>query len=89
MVYDIKSHCLLNGTKKVKLPELQHRLLLALSSTKLVTYEELAKFIYNSDITYTKGAIRTLLRNIKRKTKLKIETIRGVGLTLKDKIYFR
>ena len=89
MIYDTKNRLLLNDKSEISLTNLQHRFLLLLSNNTIITYEEIARCMYDTDIFYVKGTIKSFLKRFKQKTHLNITTIKGRGLILEDEIYFQ
>ena len=87
MVYDTKKHLLISGKKGIKLSKLEHKLLICLSSTNIVTYEEILKYIYNFDMKRI-HAIRNLINRFRIKTELDVRTVQGRGFILKSRIYY-
>jgi DNA-binding response OmpR family regulator len=89
MIYDTKNRFLFRGMKAIRLSKLERKLIILLSSKKLSTYEEMAKYLYDSDFQTKEMSIRTLIKRFKEKTKLNVVARHGRGYILKDDIYFK
>lgn len=89
MIYDTKNRLLLNGKKAIKISKKKEKFLIALSSMELVTYEEVAKYIYNKHFAEVKMAIRKLKKELLKTSKLKIEVRYGLGYILETDIFFK
>ena len=91
MTYDTRNRILhICDYRKVDLTNLEHKLLICLSSGNMVTYEEILKYIYGWNDIYAKRALCVIVSNLTKKTKglLKILAIRGRGFILKSEVYF-
>ena len=90
MIYEVRNHWLiLNNKKKIELTNLEHRLLTALKYGTIVTYEELAKSIYDCEYEYISNSMKVLKYKLVKKTKINIKTVIGKGYILKTKILFK
>lgn len=90
MVYEVRNHWfVLNNGKKIELTNKEHELLVALSGETLVTYEELAKSMYNCEFQYVENTIRVFKCGLMKKAKVNIRTVIGKGYILKTKILFK
>lgn len=84
MTYDTKDKILHIGVyEKVKLTNLENKLLICLSSGNVATYEDMTKYLKVS-----KCKLKQLKGRIMRKG-LRVETARGVGFKLADEVYFK
>ena len=86
MTYDTKERILHIGVyKKVKLTELQHKLLICLSLGNATDYEEIEKYLEVS-----KEALSALKIRLMQKTnyELKIKTINCTGYRLDNELFF-
>ena len=90
LVYEIRNHWLIkeNG-KKIEITNLEHELLMALSNRNLITYQELAERIYNTDVKYVINSIRAIKRRLKAKTKLNIRSVKSKGYKMITEICFK
>lgn len=91
MTYDTKRRILHTGVReKVELSQIEHKILICLSSGNAVTHEEISKYLYGVYDEYTKKLVRQFIHFIRFKTKnqLKVKTIIGVGYILESEIYF-
>ena len=90
MVYETRNHRLIkDNDETIELTNMEHKLLMILSCGKLVTYEELAKYLYNLEIEYVNAQVHVLKGILQRKTKLDISTIHRKGYILTSEIYFK
>ena len=92
MVYETRNHWFIKDDgEKIEITNLEHKTLIILARKfkKLVTYEELAKSLYDTEVKYVMNPIRANKRRLKEKTGLKIRTEKGKGYILETEIYFK
>lgn len=71
---------------RIKLTKLETRLLLLLSDNEFHTYEEISNYLYDYTSIYCINNVHTVVRRLKLKIKLQLESKINSGLVLKDKI---
>ena len=90
MIYEVRNHWfVLNDGRKLELTNLEHEFLMALKFGTLVTYDELAKSIYNCDYEHVSETIRVLKYRFIKKTKFNILSVEGKGYILRTNILVR
>jgi 3-deoxy-D-manno-octulosonic acid (KDO) 8-phosphate synthase len=89
MIYDTKKRLLLNGRESIEISKKNEKLIIALSSMELVRYEEIAKYIYNTNLDKAYRKICMLKKRLQEKTGLKIKTKLSVGYILETDIFFK
>ncbi len=91
-VYDTKNKVLQLGVfEKVKLTDIEDKILICLSSGNVRNHEEISKYVYQRYDEHSDNTIRTHMSKLRRKTNhdLKIKTVQGSGYRLMSEIYFR
>lgn len=92
MMYDTKNRVLhICDYRKVDLTNLEHMLMLGLSSGNMVTYEEILKYMYGWNDIYAKRTLHVIVSNLTKKTEgfLRILVIRGRGLLMETEMYYK
>lgn len=75
-----------NG-KAINLSLTEYKILCLLSGNQLVTYEDIARIVYNEDVKYYRSAIAQRIHHLRRKLNIYIENYGKTGYQTDDTIY--
>ena len=90
IVYDLENRLLkLNRNKYVKLSEIEHKFLIAISNEQYISYKDISEYIYGAFNKYTNEKVNRLRCMTCAKTGLRISTIEKYKMKLNSVIYYK
>lgn len=84
---DTKKYEIIKDGRERRLSLTEYKIFCLLAGNSLVTYEDIAKRIYNGEVKYYRKAIAQRINSIRRKLNIEIKNFGKTGYKTEEEIY--